>query len=81
MFVPFSDVELPTSFEDPPKVARNFPPPEPEYTSSSLFLKHLMALEIKRFHHAKRNKKGMFCEVSSRKCQNLYSNYFCFGLL
>ena len=64
MFVPFSDVELPTSFEDPPKVARNFPPPEPEYTSSSLFLKHLMALEIKRFHHAKRNKKGMFCEVS-----------------
>ena len=35
--------------------------------------------------HAKRNKEGMFCEVSFRliflKCQNLYSNYFCFGLL
>ena len=30
-----------------------------------LVLKHIMALEIKRFHHSKRNKKGFMCEVGS----------------
>ena len=45
------------------RVKKNFPPPEPEYTAGTLFMKHLFALEVKRFHHAKRNKKGFFCEV------------------
>ncbi len=29
----------------------------------SLFWKHIKALEIKRFHHSKRNKKGIIAEV------------------
>ena len=60
----FIDVELPTSAESKAKVNKNFPPPEPEYTSGTLFMKHIFALQIKRFHHSKRNKKGMFCEVN-----------------
>ena len=28
-----------------------------------LILKHVAALEIKRFHHSKRNKKGILCEI------------------
>ena len=28
-----------------------------------LAMKHILALEIKRFHHSKRNKKGFICEV------------------
>ena len=28
-----------------------------------LVLKHVAALEIKRFHHSKRNKKGILCEI------------------
>ena len=30
---------------------------------SRLVLKHVAALEIKRFHHSKRNKKGILCEI------------------
>ena len=30
----------------------------------SLFWRHFAALSIKRFHHSRRNKKGMLCEVS-----------------
>ena len=30
---------------------------------SRLLLKHVAALEIKRFHHSKRNKKGILCEI------------------
>ena len=26
-------------------------------------MKHVAALEIKRFHHSKRNKKGIMCEI------------------
>ena len=33
--------------------------------SQSLFWRHFAALSIKRFHHSRRNKKGMLCEVSS----------------
>ena len=60
-----SDMEVDTfeTTEQKPKVSKNFPPPVPEYSSQSLFLKHMFALEVKRFHHSKRNKKGMFCEV------------------
>ncbi|XP_023327394.1 ATP-binding cassette sub-family A member 2 [Eurytemora carolleeae] len=32
-------------------------------TGKPLVLKHIMALEIKRFHHSKRNKKGFMCEI------------------
>ncbi len=32
-------------------------------SSCSLFWRHVKALEIKRFHHSKRNKKGILCEV------------------
>ena len=64
----FSDVEIPSIEEAPPKVTKNFPAPEPEYTSGSLFLKHLFALEVKRFHYAKRNKKGFFCEILLPAC-------------
>ena len=28
-----------------------------------LILNHIAALEIKRFHHSKRNKKGITCEI------------------
>ncbi len=63
----FLDVEVDTIDPDQkPKVSKNFPPPIPEYSSQSLFIKHLFALEVKRFHHSKRNKKGMFCEVSKK---------------
>ncbi len=31
--------------------------------SCSMFWRHVRALEIKRFHHSKRNKKGILCEV------------------
>ena len=30
----------------------------------SLFWRHFAALSIKRFHHSRRNKKGMLCEVN-----------------
>ena len=29
----------------------------------ALTIKHIVALQIKRFHHSKRNKKGFICEV------------------
>ena len=35
----------------------------PSYPSSRLILKHIAALEIKRFHHSKRNRKGLLCEI------------------
>ena len=35
----------------------------PPYPSSRLILKHIAALEIKRFHHSKRNRKGLLCEI------------------
>ena len=44
-------------------VNRNFPPPVPEYSKKSMFIKHIWALTIKRFHHTKRNKKGFIFEV------------------
>ena len=47
-----------------PVVNRNFPPPIPEYSKKSMFIKHVWALTIKRFHHTKRNKKGFIFEVS-----------------
>jgi len=55
----FSDIGIPGE-DEKPKVTKNFPPPEPEYTSGTLFMKHLFALQIKRFHHSRRNKKGIF---------------------
>ena len=58
------DMEIPADEETKPKVTRNSPPPIPEYTSGTLFAKHIFALQVKRFHHSKRNKKGVFCEVS-----------------
>ena len=45
------------------KVNRNFPPPVPEYSKKSMFVKHIWALTIKRFHHTKRNKKGFIFEI------------------
>ena len=63
-------MEIPTDEDTKPKVSRNSPPPIPEYTSGTLFAKHIFALQVKRFHHSKRNKKGVFCEVSK---QNLGS--------
>ena len=45
------------------KVSKNFPPPVPEYSKKSMFVKHIWALTIKRFHHTKRNKKGFIFEV------------------
>eukprot|EP00094_Tigriopus_californicus_P002639 TCALIF_02551-PA protein Name:"Similar to Abca7 ATP-binding cassette sub-family A member 7 (Rattus norvegicus)" AED:0.06 eAED:0.06 QI:3223/1/1/1/0.88/0.92/28/283/1389 len=45
-----------------PKMQNPVKPPENE-GPTSLFWKHIKALEIKRFHHSKRNKKGMLCEV------------------
>ena len=44
-------------------VNRNFPPPVIEYSKTSMFLKHVWTLTIKRFHHTKRNKKGFIFEV------------------
>ena len=67
-FLFYLDVEIPSIEENTPKVTKNFPPPEPEYTSGSLFLKHLFALEVKRFHYARRNKKGFFCEILLPAC-------------
>ena len=32
-------------------------------SGASMAFKHIVALEIKKFHHAKRNKKGWLCEV------------------
>ena len=72
--VTFSDTEVSTldgvqTSKRPksnPKVNKNFPPPKPEYTSQALFFKHLVALEVKRFHYARRNKKGLFCEVRAK---------------
>ena len=58
------DMEIPADEDTKPKVTRNSPPPIPEYTSGTLFAKHIFALQVKRFHHSKRNKKGVFCEVS-----------------
>ncbi len=29
----------------------------------SIFWRHIKALQIKRFHHSKRNRKGILCEV------------------
>ena len=37
--------------------------PAGEVAGLTLFWKHIKALEIKRFHHSKRNKKGMLCEI------------------
>jgi hypothetical protein len=55
-----------------PKVQKNFPPPKTEYTSQALFFKHLVALEVKRFHYARRNKKGLCCEVKLPKLLKLF---------
>jgi hypothetical protein len=61
-----------------PKVQKNFPPPKTEYTSQALFFKHLVALEVKRFHYARRNKKGLCCEVNIPK-SNWNEDYFSFN--
>ena len=36
-----------------------------EDEAQSLFWRHFAALSIKRFHHSRRNKKGLLCEASS----------------
>ena len=73
-----------TSVSDPktlggkktPNVNRNFPPPVPEYSKKSMFVKHIWALTIKRFHHTKRNKKGFIFEVYLIEIVYTYFSHF-----
>ena len=47
------------------------------HSDSQLFLKHVMALTVKRFHHSKRNKKGFVCEVNNLYYWNCNFGDFC----
>ena len=53
------------------KIKNKNPITPPVLSSNQLFWRHIKALEIKRLHHSKRNKKGMLCEV-----WNILENYW-----
>ena len=61
----FSDTEVPTEDVDEKVLTRQSNPSNPvsRVSGKKLSVKHITALTIKRFHHSKRNKKGLVCEV------------------
>ena len=62
---PILDTEVPVGEVDNKILTRQSNPNNPvqKVSGRRLAIKHIMALEIKRFHHSKRNKKGFICEV------------------
>ena len=61
----FSDTEVPTEDLDEKVLTKQRNPHNPvsRVSGKKLSVKHITALTIKRFHHSKRNKKGLVCEV------------------
>ena len=61
----FADSEVPTEDVDEKVLTRQSNPSQPvsRVSGRRLTVKHITALTIKRFHHSKRNKKGLVCEV------------------
>ena len=59
------DTEVPMGEVDNKTLTRQSNPNNPveKATGRKLAMNHILALEIKRFHHSKRNKKGFICEV------------------
>lgn len=56
----FADKAVPN---DDYGVGKTIAKDEDDDVPRSLFWRHIKALQIKRFHHSKRNKKGILCEV------------------
>ena len=48
---------------------------EPTAKCRSLFWQHIKALQIKRFHHSKRNKKGLLCEVRITRLYSCFNHF------
>ena len=61
----FSDTEVPTEDLDEKVLTRQSNPHNTlaRVSGKRLSVKHITALTIKRFHHSRRNKKGLVCEV------------------
>ena len=49
--------------------------PTEKASGRKLALRHILALEIKRFHHSKRNKKGFICEVQLSNILNIIKTF------
>jgi len=62
---PQAYTEVPMGEMDDKILTRQSNPNNPVEKASGhhLAMKHILALEIKRFHHSKRNKKGFICEI------------------
>ena len=64
-----ADKEVPQ--DDPTTSKSQLKPPatvdygDDDAEAQSLFWRHFAALSIKRFHHSRRNKKGLLCEACS----------------
>ena len=61
-----SDTEVPVGDDLDGKILTRQSNPNNPFEKASgrnLVMNHIFALEIKRFHHSKRNKKGFICEV------------------
>lgn len=64
--VPLDDKDVTKNPKEEIKVATKMLPSvaSVSHAQHGLFWRHIAALSIKRFHHSRRNKKGILCEVA-----------------